>query len=132
MAFRSAQENLDCCQRLNEREADTGKDVVKAWHTRATPQRPLTENLYRPIVPPIVNDSRISATPQYQSTDGGTYRAFIDSTGDALCKNRRVSSPGVIVLHMFTSGLEKRQAAGANCREIFQALGWHNDCALSK
>jgi hypothetical protein len=51
-------------------------------------------------------------------TNSGIDRPLSTLDSEALCKNRCMSSPSVIVLHMFTSGLEKRQAAGANCREI--------------
>jgi hypothetical protein len=34
-----------------------------------------------------------------------------------------MSSPSVIVLHMFTSGLKKRENLRANRREMFEARG---------
>ena len=47
-------------------------------------------------------------------------RSLSSFDSEALCKNGCMSSPSVIVLHMFTSGLNKRQAVRANRREILE------------
>ena len=49
------------------------------------------------------------------------FNVLVDFDIEALCKNRCMSSSSVIVMHMFTSGLKKRQAVRANRREILEA-----------
>jgi hypothetical protein len=60
------------------------------------------------------------------------FNVLVDFDIEDLCKNRCISSPSVIVLHMLTSGLENRQASASVAARFSKLERWHNDCAPSK